>query len=375
MKKSILVIAGEVSGDLHASKVVKAFKAQSPDTAFWGLGGDDLQAEGVELLQHTDQMSVMGLAEVLKHYRFLKGVFDQLLAEVDRRKPDAALLVDYPGFNLRLAAELKKRGIKVYYYICPKVWAWNKKRIPKMARIIDRLLVVFPFEVDVFKDTDLQVDFVGNPLVAQIDAFLATPPTELPWGSVRRIALLPGSRRQEILRILPTILAAAKKLESQHTDLSFMVASPNTRIEALVNEQVAMAAEKPARLTVVCGKARELMRQADAAMVTSGTATLETALIGTPQIIVYKTSVATAWFARAVLTIRHIGLVNIVAKRMVCPELLQQHATPESLASALGPLLDPDSRERQAMRAGYDEVRTLLGSLDAAENAARILLE
>lgn len=374
MKKSILIVAGEVSGDLHAAKVVQAVKTRAPETAFWGLGGDDMRAEGVDLLQHTDQMSVMGIGEVLKHYRFLKGVFNQVLDEVDRRRPDAALLVDYPGFNLRLAAELKKRGVKVYYYICPKVWAWNKKRIPRMAKIIDRLMVVFPFEVEVFKDTNLQVDFVGNPLVAQIDGFLASAARPLPWGSESRIALLPGSRRQEILRILPTLLSAARTLEGRFPDLSFMIASPNERIEALVNEQIDRCADKPSRLSVICGHARELMRQADAAIVTSGTATLETALIGTPQIIVYKTSAATYWFARAVLTIRHIGLVNIVAKRTVCPELIQQDASPRAMADALAKLLT-ETPERSTMLSGYDEVRQLLGSRNAAENTAEILLE
>ncbi len=373
MNKSILVVAGEVSGDLHAARVVHALKARSSGIEFWGLGGDDLKAEGVELLQHTDQMSVMGLAEVLKNYRFLKGVFEQVLAEVDRRKPDAALLVDYPGFNLRLAAQLKRRGVKVYYYICPKVWAWNRKRIPRMARIIDRLMAVFPFEVDLFKGTGLRVDFVGNPLVGQIETFLAAPPQALPWESSRRIALLPGSRRQEILRILPTILSAAKRLEERFPDASFMIASPNERIEALVNEQVASSSDRPGRLAVVRGQARELMRQADAAIVTSGTATLETALIRTPQIIVYKTSAATYWFARAVLTIRHIGLVNIVAGRTVCPELIQRAATSEAMADALARLLD-DTPERRAMLAGYEEVRALLGERDAAENVADILL-
>ncbi len=374
MKKSILVVAGEVSGDLHAAKVVQALKARAPEASFWGLGGDDMRAGGVELLQHSDQMSVMGIVEVLKHYRFLKGVFDQVLAEVDRRKPDAALLVDYPGFNLRLAAELKKRGVKVYYYICPKVWAWNKKRIPKMAKIIDRLMVVFPFEVELFRDTGLQTDFVGNPLVAQIDEFLATPAAALPWDSKRRIALLPGSRKQEIQRILPSILAAATRLEAHFPDLSFLIASPNARIERMVNEQVAQSTDKPSRLSVVRGQARELMRQAGAAIVTSGTATLETALIGTPQIIVYKTSPATYWFARSVLTIRHIGLVNIVAKRTVCPELIQQAASPEAMADALAKLL-ADTPERREMLAGYEEVRKLLGSRNAAGNAADILLQ
>ncbi len=374
MKKSILVVAGEVSGDLHASKVVRAAKSRSPETVFWGIGGDDLHAEGVELLQHTDQMSVMGIVEVLKHYRFFKTVFNQVLAEVDRRKPDAALLVDYPGFNLRLATALKKRGVKVYYYISPKVWAWNKKRIPKMAKVIDRLMVVFPFEVDVFKDTDLQVDFVGNPLVEQIDEFLSSDSKPLPWQSERRIALLPGSRRQEIERILPTMLAAAKKLEAQFPDVSFIIATPNERIEGIVKGQVFHCRGKPSRLHVVCGHARELMRQAEAAIVTSGTATLETALIGTPHILVYKTSAFTYWFAKAVVKISHIGLVNIVASRTVCPELIQQDATPERLAAETAKLLD-DTSERKTMIEGYAEIRRILGEKDAAENASAILCE
>ena len=374
MKKSILVVAGEVSGDLHAAKVVQAVKQRSPETTFWGIGGDDLRAEGVELLQHTDQMGVMGIIEVLKHYRFFKNVMNQILTEVDRRKPDAALLVDYPGFNLRLAAELKKRGVRVNYYISPKVWAWNKKRIPKMAQVIDRLMVIFPFEVDVFKGTDLQVDFVGNPLVAQIDEFLSTDVQPLPWQSDRLIALLPGSRRQEIERILPTLLSAAKKLEAQFPDLSFMIATPNERIESIVNAQVAQCSEKPVRLDVVCGNARELMRQSEAAMVTSGTATLETALIGTPHILVYKTSAFTYWFARTVVKIAHIGLVNIVAGRTVCPELIQQAATPETLVAETAKLMT-DTPERAAMLAGYAEVRRLLGTKKAAENVAAILCE
>ena len=367
-------MAGEVSGDLHAAKVVQAVKARCPETTFWGIGGDDLRTEGVELLQHTDKMSVMGIVEVLKHYRFFKNAMNQILAEVDRRKPDTALLVDYPGFNLRLAAELKKRGVKVYYYISPKVWAWNKKRIPKMAQVIDRLMVIFPFEVDVFRDTDLQVDFVGNPLVAQIDEFLSTDVQPLPWQSDRLIALLPGSRRQEIERILPTMLSAAKKLEAQFPDVSFMIATPNGRIEKMVNEQITQRPEKPARLDVVCGNARELMRQAEAAMVTSGTATLETALIGTPHILVYKTSAFTYWFAKTVVKIAHIGLVNIVADRTICPELIQQDASPEALAEKTARLL-ADTPERRTMLEGYAEVRGLLGTKKAAENVAAILCE
>jgi lipid-A-disaccharide synthase len=374
MKKSVLVVAGEVSGDLHASKVVQAMKTRAPETVFWGIGGDGLRTEGVELLQHTDQMSVMGIVEVLKHYRFFRAVFAQVLDQVEKHKPDVALLVDYPGFNLRLAAELKRRDIKVYYYISPKVWAWNKKRIPKMAKVIDRLMVVFPFEVDVFDGTGLQVDFVGNPLVSQIDDFLAGKHAELPWQSERRIALLPGSRRQEVERILPTMLGAAKRLESQVADLSFVIAAPNERIEKIVNEQISKVQEKPARLNVICGMARELMRQAEAAIVTSGTATLETALVGTPHILTYKTSAFTYWFARTVLTVRHIGLVNIIAGRTVCPEVLQHDATPERLAEETSRLM-ADTSERKTMLEGYAEIRRLLGTKKAAENVAAILSE
>ncbi|MDZ8118338.1 lipid-A-disaccharide synthase [Pontiella agarivorans] len=374
MNQSLLVVAGEISGDLHASKVVQRFKDQSPDIVWWGIGGDHLKAEGVELLQHTDRMGVMGIVEVLKQYSFFKGVLKQVLEEVDKRKPEKALLVDYPGFNLRLAPELKKRGVKVCYYISPKVWAWNKKRIPKMAECIDHLMVIFPFEVELFKGTGLKVDFVGNPLVEQIDDFMKTEPLDLPWQSERRVALLPGSRKQEIERILPSILSAAKLLEQKIPDLSFMIATPNERIEKRVNEHIFQSLEKPARLNVVCGNAREVMRQADAAMVTSGTATLETALIGTPHILVYKTSAFTYWFARSVVKIRHIGLVNIISEKTVCPELIQEAASPEAMAAETEKLLTA-SPEIEAMRAGYSELRKRLGDRAAAQQVAQILAD
>lgn len=372
MKQSILVVAGEVSGDLHAAGVVRAAKEDSPETVFWGIGGDALSAEGVELLQHTDRMSVMGIVEVLKHYRFFKGMLKQVLAEVDQRNPEAALLVDYPGFNLRLAAELKKRGVKVYYYISPKVWAWNRKRIPRMAKVIDRLMVVFPFEVALFQDTGLQVDYVGNPLVEQIDEFLATKPEHLPWQTQRRIALLPGSRKQEIERILPAMLETAKRLEAKFPDLSFMIPTPNKQIGQIVKGQVFHCRHKPSRLNVVCGRAREVMRQAEAAIVTSGTATLEAALIGTPHILVYKTSAFTYWFARAVVKISHIGLVNIVADRTVCPELIQHDATPEAMAEQTTALMT-DTPERIKMVEEYTEIRQLLGDKNSAKTVAQTI--
>jgi len=372
MNNSILIVAGEISGDLHAANVVKEFRKTNPEMLCWGIGGDALKNEGVELLQHCDEMSVMGIVEVLKQYRFFKQVFNDLLAEVDRRKPKTALLVDYPGFNLRLAVELKKRGVRVLYYISPKVWAWNKKRIPKMAKCIDHLMVIFPFELPLFKGTGLKVDYVGNPLVDQIDQLLKQSPKELPWKSDQRIALLPGSRRQEIKRILPTMLAAAKKLEQAHSDLSFLIATPNARIEALVKEIIDESSQSPKQLSVMCGNARELMRQARVAMVTSGTATLETALIGTPHILVYKTSAFTYWFGKSVVKIDHLGLANIIVKKTICPEFIQNDATADSLANAVTLLFD-DSPERQKMQQDFSDLRALFGQENAAKNVAQIL--
>ena len=372
MNNSILIVAGEISGDLHAANVVKEFRKTDSKIPCWGIGGDALKNEGVELLQHCDAMSVMGIVEVLKQYRFFKQVFNDLLAEVDRRKPKTALLVDYPGFNLRLAAELKKRGVRVLYYISPKVWAWNKKRIPKMAKCIDHLMVIFPFELPLFKGTGLKVDYVGNPLVDQIDQLLKQPPKELPWKTDQRIALLPGSRRQEIKRILPTMLTAAKKLEQEHSNLSFLIATPNTRIERLVNEIIEESTQSPQQLSVMCGNARELMRQARVAMVTSGTATLETALIGTPHILVYKTSAFTYWFGKSVVKIDHLGLANIIVKKTICPEFIQNAATADALAHAVNLLFD-DSPQRQKMQQDFADLRFLFGQENAAKNVAQIL--
>lgn len=373
MKRSILVIAGEISGDMHAAQVVRAIKAKAPDTEFWGIGGDELRAEGVELLHDVRDMAVMGFFEVIKGIGFFVRVFLQILREVKARKPDSVILVDYPGFNLRMAKQLKKRGIKVYYYVSPQVWAWKKERIPMMAKVIDRLMVIFPFEVGVFKDTPLQVDYVGHPLVGEINHFLSTDPVELPWQGERKVGLLPGSRHQEIGRILPVMLAAAQKLEAKHPNLSFMIPVPNEQVEADVRQRIAATQDKPVKVTVVRGQTREVVRQAEAALVTSGTATLETALIGCPMVVTYKTQAITAFLARQLVKIPYICIVNIVANRSVVPEVLQNDATPESLFEHIDHLLG-DTPEHGKMVVGYEEIREILGTQDAGQTIADIVL-
>jgi lipid-A-disaccharide synthase len=371
--KSLLVIAGEDSGDMHAADVIRALKDKHPEWTVWGIGGDKLRAEGMELLHDTREMDVLGIAEVLKRFSFFKRTFNEILAEADKRKPDAALLVDYPGFNLRLARELKKRGIKVLYYVCPQVWAWNRGRIPKMAEIIDRLMVIFPFEVDVFKDVDLKVDFVGHPMVDELREFRTKEPEPLPWNGATKIALLPGSRKQEIIYILPRLLEAAQLLEQSRSGISFLIPVPEHRLE-LVESILQKAGKAPRNISVVTGHAREVLKQADAAFVASGTATLEAALLRCPTVLVYRGSFLNYLFARALIRIPWLGIANIVSGKEIMPERLQQHMRPIELVSAIDPLIT-DTPARTAMLKNFQTLEEMLGSGRPASRVALIVEE
>lgn len=374
MSRSLLVIAGEVSGDMHAARVIHALKAQSPDIRCWGIGGDELAAAGVELRYHVRDMAVLGLTEVLKRYGFFRRVFNDVLRQIDAQKPDAVLLIDYPGFNLRLAKQVHKRGIKVLYYICPQVWAWHRSRIDRMAEIVDRLMVIFPFEVDVFANKPIKVDFVGHPLVDQAKAALAEPPTELPWPIPEgtRIALLSGSRKQEIDRILPVMLEAAQKLHAADQLSSFIIASPSKEIAEHIDKLVDQSALDSHHATVITGQTREVLRQARAAMVASGTATIETALMGCPMIVVYKTAPMTYWFGKRLIRVPYLGMVNIVASRALCPEFIQEQAEPSRMAAAMQELI-ADGEARSRVQTGLQEVAAALGEVDAAASAAAVI--
>ncbi|MCF7838651.1 MAG: lipid-A-disaccharide synthase, partial [Candidatus Marinimicrobia bacterium] len=275
---NLLWVAGEISGDHHAGAVAAEVRRGAPHLTRWGLGGPTLRAAGVETLHDVDELAVMGLGEVLRRYGFFRRVMRALVAEARRRRPVAAVLVDYPGFNLRLARELKQLDIPVIYYVCPQVWAWHRERMHTMAQSIKHLLVIFPFEVELFQGTGLPVTYVGHPLVAPARAARAAPPVALPWGAHPRIALLPGSRRQELERLLPGMLAAAQRLEQTHGG-SYLVAAPNAPLSAYADPLLAATPHKPAAIDIVTGQTRPLLRQARAAWVTSGTATLEAALL------------------------------------------------------------------------------------------------
>ncbi len=207
--RRLMVVAGEVSGDLHAARLVQALRARAPDVEVFGVGGDHLRAAGAETVFDIGELAVTGFTEVLRHLPRLRRLFQALQRLVDTRRPDAVLLVDYPGFNLRLAERLHARGVKTLYYVCPQVWAWHRARIPRLARCVDRLMAFFPFEAAIFEGTGLQVDVVGHPLVDDACAELERPAAPLPWPGSPRVALLPGSRRQEIERVLPSVYRGA----------------------------------------------------------------------------------------------------------------------------------------------------------------------
>ncbi len=367
MSGSLLVVAGEVSGDMHAAGVVREVSRLRPGLQVWGIGGEQLRGAGMEVLHDADRMAVLGFSEVVAKYGFFRRVFRELLEEAARRRPAAALLVDYPGFNIPLGCALHKRGIKVLYFISPQVWAWKSGRIRKMARCVERLMVIFPFEKEVFKGSGLRVDFVGHPLV-EIMAGEEGAVHGLPWkGEGKRVALLPGSRRQEVRRILPVMLETLQRLGRE---VSYLIAVPNNSIEAAARDVLGPEAGGD----IVVGGARAMLREADAALTASGTATVEAALAGCPMIIVYRTAWLTYLAGRLVVRTPYLGMVNIIAGQELCPEFVQHRARPGAIAEALGGILD-DTVRREEMIAGLRRVGDALGSGGAFRKAAEIVVE
>ncbi len=330
MSKKLFVLAGEVSGDMHAAEVIAELLKARPELKVFGIGGQKLQALGAELLYDTAQMSIMGFVDVLKHSLFLRRVFRDLKEAVRRETPQAAFLVDYPGMNLVMARFFHELGIPVIFYVSPQVWAWKEGRVKAIKRYIDRLLVIFDFEVDFFHNHGITAEFVGHPVIEQL-AELTFPSKELFFKShnlapeTRLIGLLPGSRKQEISHILPELLQAARLLNRKYQTVFLLGRSPH------LNQGVYHLLSDYSDLTVVSCDAYEVMQYSDLALVTSGTATLEALCFGCPMVVVYKTGALNYLIARRLVKLKNISLVNIVAKGLgsserAVPELIQHEA-------------------------------------------------
>ncbi|MFO7768403.1 MAG: lipid-A-disaccharide synthase [bacterium] len=390
------MLAGEPSGDLHAAALVRAMRRRCPRLRFTGLGGDRLQDEGVEILHHTDQLAVMGFAEVVRHLPRMLRVMGDVRSFLHAHRPRLMICVDYPGMNLRVAREAAELGIPVLYYIAPQVWAWHEERVRELAEFTDVIGCVLPFEPEFFrtKGAELGVEpraeFVGHPLVhaarprvdaAQFRAEMLLPP------DVTILALLPGSREQEVSRLLPPMLEAMGLLRRERPGLvPILCAAPGLereRYEKIVSKGPLLPApavpDGPTHapgggLHIVAGRTYDVLNAARGALVASGTATLETGLLGIPMVIAYRMSPLSWRIGRARVKVPHVGLVNLVAGERVVPELLQEEATPGRMAAELGALMD-EGPDRHRVLEGLAAVRAELGEEDAPERGAELAME
>jgi lipid-A-disaccharide synthase len=371
-ERRFLLVTGEASGDLHASALVRALARLGP-ARVRGVAGPALRAAGVECVVRAEELAVIGFSEVVSRLPRLLATRRSLLAEFERFAPDVVVLVDYPGFNLRLGPALKRRGARIFYYIAPQVWAWHPERAAAMSRWVDRLAVVFPFEEEIFRSAGVAATFVGHPLLDGLVPEVDEPGfrAELGIAPGRRIlGLLPGSRPQELARHAGVMAEAARRLQATRPDLV-----PVLPLAAGLSAGAGAALTRElAGIRVVHGRTRAVQAHATACAVASGTATLETALFGTPHVIVYRTGRLNYAIARRLVRLPRIGLPNIVAGHPVAPELLQDDLTAARLAERLAPWLD-DPAERGRARAALAVVRERLGGPGATERAAELLWE
>ncbi len=335
--KKILVIAGEASGDQFAAEVIQQYNQHRPMTKFFGMGGSQMAAAGCRLIASIDQLSVIGLWDTLIHLNRFRRLLQRLKLWIQDNQPDCIILVDYPGFNLRLAPFIHRLKIPLIYYIAPKTWASREGRLKLMRATIDHLAVIFPFEVDYFKNHGISTTFVGNPTLQRLQPLIDQQKNTLKKDS-NTIALLPGSRTGEIKRHLPLLLQAALKIQAKHPNLHWMIPVAKTidinTLQSLIQPHASQLSVK-----LVDDNTDAAIAECKAAIVASGTATLEVALLGIPQIIIYKTHWLTYWLAKKLITLTHIGLCNIVAQKEIALELLQHHATPQTITHELEKLL------------------------------------
>ncbi|MGZ6291225.1 MAG: lipid-A-disaccharide synthase [Syntrophales bacterium] len=370
-KKRVMIVAGEASGDLHGGNLVQAMHKIDPEIRFYGVGGGNLKEAGAELIADAADMAVVGLTEVVSKLGMILKVMTQLKASLKKDKPDLVILIDYPDFNLPIAKAAKKYGIKVFYYISPQVWAWRRGRIGKIQKVVDKMAVILPFEADLYKEAGVDVTFVGHPL---LDVVRTKYPRK---EALRRfnlredattVGILPGSRESEVTRLLPVMLGAAEIIEKQIGPVQFVLPLAATLDIAFVSQIIA---RHSVSVKLIPNEVYDVIGCTDIAMVASGTATLETALMETPMVIIYKVSAPSYYVGKMVIDVDHIGLVNIIAGKTVVPELIQFEASPEKIAAEVMDILATKER-MESMKAELKKIRDMLGSHGAAERVARM---
>lgn len=372
-KKHLIIVAGEASGDDRAAELVAALKEYDPSFSFSGLGGKKMADQGVDIYFDLASVAVVGFTEIIKHFKTIKNAFHLVLKKVDEQKPAAVILVDYPGFNLRLAKELKKRNVPVIYYVSPQVWAWNAKRIDLIKKVVDQMIVFFKFEETLYAHHDYSVDFVGHPLVDKVktnvtqDAFLKKIGLS---ANGRTIGILPGSREKEVQVIFPVMLKAAQYLYQKNPAFQFLAFKAPTISEHNFNQYVKNISLP---IKIISEDIYNGINACDFCLVASGTATLETAILKKPMIVIYKTSLLTWALAKCLVKISNIGLVNVVAGKRIVPECVQFDATPENIAYQTIGLLSDDEKIKNTIQA-LSDVKDALGAPGASVRAAQKII-
>ncbi|MGF1565698.1 MAG: lipid-A-disaccharide synthase [Flavobacteriales bacterium] len=358
----LYLIAGEASGDLHGANLIKALRKQAPETDFRAWGGDLMSEAGADVVKHYRDLAFMGFIEVLLNLRTIFGNLRFCKNDIAQYKPDAVVLIDYPGFNLRIATWCREQGIPVLYYISPQIWAWKEGRIKRIKCDVTNMFVILPFEKDFYANHGMDVDFVGHPL---LDVIGSSAQAKKEKSTRPRIALLPGSRKQEIKTMLPVMLEVIQ----QRGDCDFVIAGAPGQTAEFYHEVTGRT-----DLPLVFGRTYALFGECDAALVTSGTATLEAALHGIPLAVCYKGSAVSYAIAKRIVNIRFISLVNLILDREAVTELIQRNMNPERLAHELEQILC-DEQKRQSQFAAFAELREMLGGAGASERAAAGMLK
>jgi len=369
--KKILIIAGEASGDLHGASLMSFIKKDIPDAEFKGIGGSKMISEGLEHIRHINQMNFMGFAEVIKHLPFIYRTFSDIEKIADSWKPNVAILIDYPGFNLKLAPILKKRKIPVVYYISPQLWAWHKNRVYIVRDYVDKMVVLFEFEKEFYKQYGINAEFVGHPLLDIAKPVMNKDDFRKSIGADEEtsvIGFMPGSRKQEIDRIFPQMIEGFKILKEKNRKTIGLVAlAPD------IDDRIFKKYLKNDDLICISGKTYDIMSHSDINIVTSGTATLEAGILGVPMIIVYKTSFLTYFIGSLLVSIKNIGMINIVAGKRVVPELWQDAVHAQTIASMTDVILRNETM-RENIKIELEKVKKKLGKPGASERAAKIVL-
>ena len=369
----VMILAGEASGDAHAAEFVEVLRRQQPDMRISGMGGASMTRAGVEVFFDSSIIAVVGLVEVIRHWGDIKRAMAIVRERLEQTRPDLLVLVDYPEFNLKMARHAGTLGIPVLFYISPQVWAWRPKRIHKIGRLIDHMAVIFQFEKKYYEDAGIPVSFVGHPLVDKVktSANAASQRSRLDISAEARVVgLFPGSRRNEITRLLPLMFDTARRMQSRDPLIRFVLpVASSLNFEEISNLVQASGVD----ICVTRDEIYDVITCCDAIATCSGTVTLEIALLGVPMCIVYKVSPLSYVIMKRLVTIPHIGLVNIVARQALVPEFLQADANPEAVSDELFRMLDdPEYRER--LRAGFNEVRNNLGPGNGPQHMAELVL-